>query len=71
MMKHVSVTVDLDVDIYQTLEVMARGESRTVSEELEYIAGRVAVGEPVDPRPNYKKLGFVEFIRNRVEAMDE
>ncbi|SEI12928.1 hypothetical protein SAMN04515692_11910 [Leifsonia sp. CL147] len=71
MIKQVAVTVDLDEDIYATIERIAHDESRTVGEELRYIAGRVAVGEPVDPRPNVKKLGFVEFIRNRVEAFDE
>ena len=70
-MKQVTVTVDLDEDVYEVLERMAGGEHRTVGEELEYIAGRVAVGEPVEDRPNYKRLGFVEFIRNRVEARDE
>ncbi len=70
-MQQVTVTVGLDRDIYETIERLAHEESRSVGEELEYIAGRVAVGEPVEIRPNFKKLGFVEFIRNRVEASAE
>jgi hypothetical protein len=67
----VTVTFDVDWDIYEAIERLAVGSRRTVHEELHYIVGQAAVGEPVDPRPAIKKLGFVDFIRNRVEAMDE
>jgi hypothetical protein len=71
MMKQISVVVDIDVDIYETIERFAKGSRRTMEEELHYIIGQAAVGEPVDHGPDLRKLGFVEFIRNRVEAMDE
>ncbi|MGO4534535.1 hypothetical protein [Leifsonia sp. 2MCAF36] len=70
-MEQIAVTVGIDKDIYETIERLAEGSRRTVDEELHYIIGQAAVGEPVDPRPSIRKLGFVEYIRNRVEALDE
>lgn len=71
MMKQVTVTFGIDEDMYEVIERLAEHSRRTVDEELRYIVGQAAVGEPVDPRPDIPKLGFVEFIRNRVEAMYE
>ncbi|MGN7798021.1 hypothetical protein [Leifsonia sp. 22587] len=71
VMKQVMVTVGIDEDMYEVIERLAASSRRTVEDELEYIIGQAAVGEPVDPRPGVRKLGFVQFIRNRVEAMQE
>ncbi|MEV8212647.1 hypothetical protein [Leifsonia sp. NPDC077715] len=71
MMQQVTVTFDVDWDIYEAIERLAKGSLRTVDEELHYIIGQAAVGEPVDPRPGIEKLHLVDFIRNRVEALDQ
>ena len=70
-MRQVSVTVDIDEDIFETIERLAEHSRRTTLEELEYIIGQAAVGQPVDPRPGVRKIGMVRYIRNRMEALDQ
>lgn len=71
MMEQVTVTVGVDKDIYETIERLAEGSRRSLAEEVQYILGQAAVGQPVDPRPGIRKIGFVEYVRNRVEAFEE
>jgi hypothetical protein len=71
MMKRISVTLDIDEDIFETIERLATSSRRTVVDELEYIIGQAAVGQPVDPRPGVRRIGMVRYIRNRIEALDE
>jgi len=71
MMKQVTVTFGIDEDMYEVIERLAESSHRTVTDELEYIIGQAAVGQPVDPRPGVRKLGMVKFVRNRVEAFDQ
>ena len=71
MIEQISVTVGIDRDIYETIERLADSSRRTVLDELEYIIGQAAVGQPVDPRPGVRRIGMVEYIRNRVEALDQ
>jgi hypothetical protein len=72
MMKQMPLHVTgIDEDIYAAIERLAEGSRRTFEDEVRYILGQAAVGEPLDPRPGVRKLGCVEFIRNRVDAFDE
>ncbi|MGH1549323.1 hypothetical protein ACRAWB_09195 [Leifsonia poae] len=70
-MKQVTVTFDVDWDIYEAIERLAKGSLRTVDEELHYIVGQAAVGQPVDPRPSIQKLGMVAYMRHRFGALEE
>lgn len=70
-MQRVSVMVDIDWDIFETIERLAESSRRTTIEELQYIIGQAAVGQPVDPRPGVRKIGMVRYIRNRMEALDQ
>jgi hypothetical protein len=70
-MKQMMVTVGIDEDIYEAIGRLAEHSRRTVIEELQYVIGQAAVGQPVDPRPGVRKIGMVEYVRNRVEALDQ
>ncbi|MFP3466186.1 hypothetical protein SB754_11845 [Leifsonia sp. SIMBA_070] len=70
-MKQLPVAVTLDEDVHATIGRLAEASRRSFDDEVRYILGQAAVGEPVDPRPGVRKIGMVEYIRNRVEALGE